>query len=476
MPLRTDEPDSADELLDAARNEARHGSLERAWRLSLEAAERGREFGDGRVLAQAALVITGPDSVHRAHAASRQALCLEALAMLGDSDLDLRSMVEAQLAAVTSAWAATSTFAGQWIGHDEARRRYLALQAGHARALGPKGVGHRLAIGGELVDLGVASGDPEIRAWGRLWQLDAMGQLGLRSEWNPAFIDLTAAVERMGSPSWMWRLAMVQATLALQEDRLGDVPGLVSAAAEAGTRAGVPDAPMLDLIVRSVLAQRTGEGLAEVEAEVARALEGLPFLAQGWRAQLLADLGRTDEAVAIWRSLEPHIDHMPPAATEWLVAQAGHATLAILAGDREMAARLRVSLEPLGTHHVAPLALSPYGGPVALCLGRLCAFLDDDESAARWLHEARSRAEAVVAPWFTTVAREELERLGRAFGPLSPREDQVARMVARGLTNRTIAAELVLSERTVEQHVRSILRKLDLSTRSGVAAWLAGQG
>jgi DNA-binding CsgD family transcriptional regulator len=332
-----------------------------------------------------------------------------------------------------------------------------------------------LAIAGELVELGVASGEAEILAWGRLWQLDAMRQLGLRNEWNPAFIDLAATVERMASPSWKWRLATIQATLALQEDRIDDVPALVAAAAEAGVAAEVADAPMLDLILRSVFAQRTGDGLEQVEAEVRRAIAGFPFLAQGWRAQLLAQMGKADEAAGIWRSLAPHMDEMPPTATEWLVAHAGHAVLAVVAEDRDMAAHLRRTLEPFGSHHVAPLALSPYGGPVALVLGRLCAFLDDDEFADRWFRESVSRAEAAMAPWFATEAREELDKLGRALGPLSRREGQVARMIARGLTNRQIAEELVLSERTVEQHVRSILHKLDLSNRTSVAAWLADQ-
>lgn len=48
----------------------------------------------------------------------------------------------------------------------------------------------------------------------------------------------------------------------------------------------------------------------------------------------------------------------------------------------------------------------------------------------------------------------------------------MARLVADGLTNRQIAARLVLSERTVENHVSSILRRLGLSTRSAVAARL----
>ena len=53
---------------------------------------------------------------------------------------------------------------------------------------------------------------------------------------------------------------------------------------------------------------------------------------------------------------------------------------------------------------------------------------------------------------------------------LTRREREVAKLVARGLTNRQIAEGLVLSERTVENHVSNILKKLKLSSRSEVAA------
>jgi DNA-binding CsgD family transcriptional regulator/tetratricopeptide (TPR) repeat protein len=55
---------------------------------------------------------------------------------------------------------------------------------------------------------------------------------------------------------------------------------------------------------------------------------------------------------------------------------------------------------------------------------------------------------------------------------LTRREREVAKLVARGLTNRQIAEGLVLSERTVENHVHNILKKLSLSSRSEVAAWV----
>lgn len=55
--------------------------------------------------------------------------------------------------------------------------------------------------------------------------------------------------------------------------------------------------------------------------------------------------------------------------------------------------------------------------------------------------------------------------------PLTPRERQVAELVARGLTNKEIASMLVISTRTAESHVERILTKLSFASRAQVAAW-----
>jgi DNA-binding NarL/FixJ family response regulator len=63
--------------------------------------------------------------------------------------------------------------------------------------------------------------------------------------------------------------------------------------------------------------------------------------------------------------------------------------------------------------------------------------------------------------------------LGR--GVLSQREQTVAELLADGMSNRRIAHELVIGERTVETHVQRILTKLGLSNRAQFIAWAAEQ-
>jgi len=60
--------------------------------------------------------------------------------------------------------------------------------------------------------------------------------------------------------------------------------------------------------------------------------------------------------------------------------------------------------------------------------------------------------------------------------PLSPREREVASLIARGLTNRRIAEELVITERTVAAHIEHVMTKLDFGSRTQIGVWAAENG
>jgi non-specific serine/threonine protein kinase len=59
------------------------------------------------------------------------------------------------------------------------------------------------------------------------------------------------------------------------------------------------------------------------------------------------------------------------------------------------------------------------------------------------------------------------------FDTLTAREREIAGLMASGLTNREIAARLVISEGTAEVHVKHVLSKLGLKSRGEVAGWFA---
>jgi len=59
---------------------------------------------------------------------------------------------------------------------------------------------------------------------------------------------------------------------------------------------------------------------------------------------------------------------------------------------------------------------------------------------------------------------------------LSGREREVVALIARGLSNREIADELVLSKRTVEHHIANILSKLGFTNRAQIVRWAIENG
>jgi predicted ATPase/DNA-binding SARP family transcriptional activator/DNA-binding CsgD family transcriptional regulator/Tfp pilus assembly protein PilF len=92
------------------------------------------------------------------------------------------------------------------------------------------------------------------------------------------------------------------------------------------------------------------------------------------------------------------------------------------------------------------------------------------EGRAMALEKAVEYALAEEEPDPSTASVPERSPAAEAMGDLTRREGQVADLVARGLTNRQISEELFISERTVDVHVRKILKKLRLRSRTQIAA------
>jgi DNA-binding CsgD family transcriptional regulator len=117
-----------------------------------------------------------------------------------------------------------------------------------------------------------------------------------------------------------------------------------------------------------------------------------------------------------------------------------------------------------------------------LLAGRALARLEQPDAAAEQLEAAAAEFEACGAVRRRDEAERELGKLGRrrhrrtrsgtgagAIAALSERELQVARLIVDRRTNPEIAAELFLSTKTVESHVRNLFHKLGVRSRADVA-------
>ena len=157
----------------------------------------------------------------------------------------------------------------------------------------------------------------------------------------------------------------------------------------------------------------------------------------------------------------------------WLQAMAATAGGAVLVAEHDGSAAL-------GVLRRAWSAWQDVGAPyeaarVRVLTGLACREIGDPAAAemefdaARWVFEQLGAA--------PDVARvRALSDTSPAAGALTGRELQVLRLVAAGMTNRAIAGELFLSERTVARHLSNIFSKLDVSSRAAATAYAFQHG
>jgi len=509
----------AEILLDSAWCEFRSGAVEDAWRSCRAAADVGRATGDAGVVADAATVLRG--ITNSPITAQIHAMCGEALVMLRGTDPVREAKVSAQLAITADPFAADRdpSLSQRALQNAEATgdpdARFLAMQARYTDLVDGRQVLERLSIGERAIRLAQQTSRDEYAAWGHSWRLDAFWELGRRVQLGSELATFTRVVEQLREPLWAWRLTMMQATLALFEGRFERATTLADRALEIGERGGYEGAGFFHLVLRSHLALQTGVGLDAVEALVRRFVEAGPFLGRAWHVRVLAGMGRLDEASALWDTIVPHLAAFPREAPEWIIAGAGNAELCVALGDRTTAVGLYDALLPYADHHIIAGAHTPCSGPASLYLGMLATLLERWEMAETHLRAALAACKAMGSPPYEAMIHLELarllgrhrpqdraaeahldsairiaRRLGMApltaaaaalrdakglAGALSAREEQVAALVAEGLSNRQIAHRLHLSERTAENHVTHILTKLGFDSRARIAAWYAAR-
>ena len=159
-------------------------------------------------------------------------------------------------------------------------------------------------------------------------------------------------------------------------------------------------------------------------------------------------------------------------AAPYLNALAGEASGAVLLAEGDP----RTGLAKLRAAHRAwrELEAPHQAARVRLLIGIACRELGDGASAELEFDAARGALEELGAG-------PDLDRLARLVGTESPgglssREREVLALVAEGKTNRAIATELFIAEKTVARHVSNIFTKLGLSSRSEATAYAFKHG
>jgi DNA-binding NarL/FixJ family response regulator len=314
----------------------------------------------------------------------------------------------------------------------------------------------------------------------------ARGRLDEAAELQDIAIEVTRLAGHLQGLAWNLGARSLTATAA------GDVEGALAAVEEAVDAAGIgtegPTFPAMWIHVglgSALVEAGDGKRATEIMLEGGGG-EELPLLPPGWRPLLFEQLTRAAllrgsrvDAVRYSERAAAHAEEQKLLRLPRAFAQRAAAAIALADGDpADAAAR---ALE-------AAAAAAEVGAPIEEAVGRmlagraLAAAGDRDRATTEFTTAAGIFERCGALPRRDDADRE-LGKLGKrvhrrtkrgkldgsGIEQLTERELEVARLVVDRKTNSQIAAELFLSPKTVETHIRHLFRKLEVSSRVEVA-------
>ena len=232
--------------------------------------------------------------------------------------------------------------------------------------------------------------------------------------------------------------------------------------------------------IKSTYTLTHSSGVADLAAEAARR-SGLPAsdVTSIWRAALLKEIGRTGISSSIWEK--------PASLTgrEWervrlhtYYAERIFAQTPVLAKLGALASLHHERLDGSGYHRGLPSVSQSLGARILAAadvyhsLTEIRPYRHAFEPEAA-LHELQAQARAgkldvdAVDSVLTAAGHPVKKARKEMVAGLSEREVDVLRLVSHGLTIKQMAAELVISQKTVDSHIQHIYNKIGVSTRAG---------
>jgi DNA-binding CsgD family transcriptional regulator len=514
------EDECAGLLVELATAEFRAGRFAEALGHALAASDAATGLGDPDLLAAAALAVHDVNDPSFPPTLVR--MCERALAVVdGAASPALRSRLLSQAGSVLADAGRLATATAHALEAQELAERSgsveAVIDAGRARMkASPTAltVDERLRVGRLAIEHAAATGQPLVELWGAKCRIDAGlegGDMAVVAD-ELARVSALAASTRLPMVRWHDRrlrasvsvfLGRFAEATALNEEARAigatDLPGDLSAVGLSGafqlqhslvtgdvthwevglmaTLGTAGDAPIV-LVSRALVAllQERREEAASRYDMLRQRMTDPDFVASPGVSVNLVPLVEAFGDVAAAELLHGQLSARPLAATGAGVycqgsgaAQVGR--LAVVRGrlDEAVASFTEALAVDTGTGARPAVVLDRIG------LAR--ALLDrghgaDVPRAAELARAAASEARrlGMPVPERQAVAlAERANRAAREADPLTAREREVATLVARGWTNRRIAESLVLSERTVESHVRNVLAKLGVANRTELA-------
>jgi DNA-binding CsgD family transcriptional regulator/tetratricopeptide (TPR) repeat protein len=521
-----DESDRANALLELGSVSHRAGKATDALQSFASAAEIARTLDSPELLARAA--IGYEDASWRPAVMMREAVELleEALAAVGEGSEELRIGLLAGLARALD-------FEGERERGALVRESAIALarrrgdSAGLAKVLvrsywarGTTPLQEILSMLTEARDLAQELEDAETNAEAMSWRVPTFVALGELESARREIVVLREMAERTAQPVMNHIAEHYGSAIALCDGNLADAEAMAGRSHDWGRLLTGRDASGTHGIQMFGLRREQGR-LAEL-APVIRILASEADRQGPWRPGLvavLAELGMESEARReLSRVAAEGIDGYQ--ASLWLATLTYLTDACAALGDEAMAAMLYPALEPLAGTNVMIGHLVACYGAADRYLGMLAATLREPGraeehferameqnrrmGASTWMAHTgyeygrfllgqgpgvRDRAEALLGEAAVLAEQIGMEGLlgkirllgvpasdGGLPGGLSPREAQILKLVARGLSNRDIGEELTISEHTAANHIRSILRKTDCANRTEAASYAHRHG